>query len=320
MCRQLLSASNQQEERNMNYARFTWRRLLTGSLLALLLGVAAPLGTVGAQPAGNQRIGLDGYCPVCIIDAKKWVKGSPDHAVSYDGVTYHFPNDTIKQEFLASPAKYVPALGGDCIVCFAKLGKHVPGSIQHAARADGRLYLFPGDEQQQAFLKNPKEFANVDLALGGECAVCLVKANKHVPGKAEFTEIHNGLRYQFPSANEQAIFRKDPAHYAAAAAKGNGKSSANSERPADQNVLTVTGQTACAGCEYGVTPIQNPEELGLAVKLADDKVVVVEHAHQRYSSVYESRFTGQRVRVSGRVLKQEGRFTWLEPTELTVLK
>jgi len=41
-----------------------------------------------------------------------------------------------------------------------------------------------------------------------------VKANKRVPGKAEFTEIYKGFRYRFPSADEQAAFRKDPASYA----------------------------------------------------------------------------------------------------------
>ena len=141
------------------------------------------------------RIGLGGYCPVCILDANKWAKGSPEHQATYDGVTYYFPEEAIKQKFLANPAKYVPALGGDCIVCYAKLGKRVPGSVNHAARYDNRLFLFPGAEQQQAFLSNPKEFANVDLALNGDCAVCLVHLNKRVAGKPEFTEIKDGFRY-----------------------------------------------------------------------------------------------------------------------------
>jgi YHS domain-containing protein len=104
------------------------------------------------------RIGLGGYCQ-CASSANKWAKGSPEHQATYDGVTYYFPEETIKQKFLAEPAKYVPALGGDCIVCYAKLGKRVPGSIDHSARYDNRLYLFPGAEQQQAFLNNPTGFA-----------------------------------------------------------------------------------------------------------------------------------------------------------------
>ena len=185
--------------------------VLTGSLLALAILATGRLQTVKADHMEEPRIGLGGYCPVCILDANKWVKGSPEHQATYDGVTYYFPEEAIKQKFLANPAKYVPALGGDCIVCYVKLGKRVPGSVNYSARYDNRLFLFPGAEQQQAFLSNPKEFANADLALNGDCSVCLVHANKHVAGKPEFAEIKDGLRYLFVSAREQAAFRKDPA-------------------------------------------------------------------------------------------------------------
>jgi YHS domain-containing protein len=304
----------------MSNARLSARQVLIGSLVALAVvsvGVVSPVR--GQQPAG-QRLGLEGYCPVCILDARKWEKGSPDHTATYDGITYRFPNDTIKQKFLANPARYVPALGGDCTVCYAKLGKRVPGNVRNVYRHGDRLFLFPSDKEAEVFRKNAKEFADVDLVLNGECAVCLVNASKHVPGKAAFTEVYNGFRYQFPSATEQAAFRKDPARYAAAAARTNGKSSQRNERPAGKDVLTVTGRTTCAGCEHGRTPIQNPDELGLAVNLTDGKVVIVEQAHRLYSGVYKNRFAHQQVRVSGRVLRQEGRFTWIEPTDLTVLK
>ena len=48
--------------------------------------------------------------------------------------------------------------------------------------------------------------------------------------------------------------------------------------------------------------------------------MIVEQAHKLYASAYENRYAGQPVRVSGRVIKQQGRFTWIEPTELTVQK
>ena len=155
-----------------------------------------------------------------------------------------------------------------------------PARVNHTARYDNRLFLFPGAEQQQAFLSNPKQFANVDLALNGDCAVCQVHANKRVAGKPEFTEIKGGFRYQFVSASEQAAFRKDPAAYVDPASKPNATESPTSQRPKGNDSLTVMGKTACAGCEYGVTPLQNPEELGLAVNTDDGRVVIVEHAPQ----------------------------------------
>src|SRR5271163_67643 len=114
----------------MSRAQVSYRRVLTGSLLAVAVAIAGAVGSAWAQQNANQRIGLDGYCPVCIVDAKKWEKGSPSSTATYDGVTYQFPNDAIKQAFLKNPAKYVPALDGDCIVCYVKLGKRVPGSIE----------------------------------------------------------------------------------------------------------------------------------------------------------------------------------------------
>jgi YHS domain-containing protein len=295
-------------------------KVLTGSLLALTIVATGNLQRVKADQMAEARIGLGGYCPVCIIAANKWEKGSPRHQATYDGVTYYFPEEAIKEKFLTNPAKYVPALGGDCIVCYAKLGKRVPGSVYYSARYDNRLFLFPGAEQQQAFLSNPKEFADADLALNGDCSVCLVHANKRVAGKPDFTEIRDGLRYQFVSDREQAAFRKDPARYVAPASKPAAMESPHSQRPAGNALLTAIGKTTCAGCEHGVKTIQNPEELGLAVNTDDGKVVIVERAHKLYPSIYENRYSGQRVRVSGRVIKQQGRITWIEPTELMVQK
>ena len=306
----------------MSPVLLTRSKVLTGAFLALAFLATGSLQTVKADHMDGPRIGLGGYCPVCILDANKWAKGSPEHQATYDGVTYYFPDEAIKQKFLANPAKYVPALGGDCIVCYAKLGKRVPGKTEHAARYDDRIFLFPADEQRQAFLKDPAAFADADLALQGDCAVCLDHHSKRVPGKAEFTEIYKGLRYRFPSAAIQAEFRKDPARYAGIAAKADGKSTATSknDRPASNELLTVTGKTACAGCEFGVTPVQSPDELGLAVTLGDGKVVVVEQAHKLYANVYENRFAGQQVRVSGHALQREGRFTWIVPAKLTVVQ
>ena len=207
-------------------------RVLAGSLLALALLVGGSMQMAKGDQMEQPRIGLGGYCPVCILDANKWAKGSPDHQATYDGVTYYFPEEAIKEKFLANPAKYVPALGGDCIVCYAKLGKRVPGSINHSARYDNRLFLFPGAEQQQVFLSNPKEFANIDLALNGDCAVCQVHHNKRVAGKPEFTEIKDGFRYQFVSEREQAAFREDPAPYVGPASNPNAMESKTSQRPA----------------------------------------------------------------------------------------
>jgi YHS domain-containing protein len=160
-----------------------------------------------------QEVALGGNCPVCVIEMKKWMKGDTRFSAQYDGKTYLFPGEEQRMMFLNNPAKYVPALGGDCTVCLAEMKKQVPGSIRFASLHRGRLYLFPGEEQRNMFLKNPDKYADVDLAAQGNCTVCRVEMNELVPGKPEFTVIHRGRRYQFPSREQQDIFVANPAKY-----------------------------------------------------------------------------------------------------------
>ena len=155
----------------MSNARNSFRRVATSSLLALAV-VCLGTGAVQAQQTMAERIGLDGYCPVCIVEAKKWEKGSPDHSTVYDGITYRFPNEAIKKAFLANPAKYVPALGGDCVVCYAKLGKRAPGSVQYTARYNDRIFLFPSDKQKAVFLKSPRGIRRRGSCAGAASAPC----------------------------------------------------------------------------------------------------------------------------------------------------
>lgn len=159
------------------------------------------------------KVGLSGYCPVCVVEMKKWEKGNANFSSTFDGVKYLFPSQAIKAKFDAAPQKYVPALGGDCIVCYQKMGQRVPGSVQHPALHEGRLFLFPGAGEKAAFMANPDAFSNADLANKGECVVCRVKMNDSVPGSPEHTVVHQGLRYQFPSPAEAEMFRKSPGQF-----------------------------------------------------------------------------------------------------------
>ena len=169
--------------------------------------------TRGSDSRTAAKPGLDGFCPVCIIEMKKWVKGDPAVRATYDGKTYYFPGEKQKQMFLAAPAKYVPALGGDCAVCLVNMGKRVAGSVYHSALHEQRLYLFPNKEIQQEFVANHRKYGDADLTLGGECSVCRVEMGKGVAGKPQFAEIHKGLRYLFPSAEQQKMFAANPAKY-----------------------------------------------------------------------------------------------------------
>lgn len=268
--------------------------------------------------AKKTRLGLEGYCPVCVINLKKWEKGNPRITSTYDGVTYHFPSQSLKALFDKTPEKFVPALNGDCIVCYEKVKKRVPGNIRYAALHNKRLYLFPSEKEKNAFRQNVKAFEKTDLAANGECIVCLAKMGKHVAGQAKHTVIHDGFRYQFPSQREAAAFRKEPMKYTAAIAGMKDKLMKTSQKEMPTSVR-VAGRSGCAGCEFGVTPIASPDELGLAIVGNDGRVTVVENAHTQYPEIYAARFEEKQLEVKGTVIKTVGKISWVKPTSLRLL-
>jgi YHS domain-containing protein len=171
------------------------------------------------------KVGLDGYCPVCVVEMKKWEKGNPSIASNYDGMTYYFPSSAIKAKFDASPEKYVPVLNGDCIVCLGNMNKRVPGSVRFSALHQNRLYLFPAEQQKSMFLANPAAFEKTDIASDGNCVVCLAKMSQQVPGSMEHTVIHGGKRYLFPSEKEADMFRQSPQQFVSATSSAGGSGS-----------------------------------------------------------------------------------------------
>jgi len=270
--------------------------------------------SAGAQSAKSD-LALEGYCPVCIVAMKKWVRGKSEHQTTYDGKTYYFPGEKQKEMFLADPAKYVPALGGDCTVCLANMGKRVPGNIRHAVFHQQRLFLFPSADQKNEFQAHPDQYANVDLALGGKCAVCKVEFDKDVPGKPDIAAVHQGLRYLFPAEKQREMFLANPDKYAVKAAA----TTQSSARTAGAQLVTIEGKSGCAGCDHGVVPISSPDELGLAVNTKDGTVFVIEDAHKLYPKVYKDRFEGLPLAVTGKVIKRDGKIAWIQPTDLKVV-
>ncbi len=289
--------------------------------LALTVAIACMLNASILRAQSSTRasgmsanVALEGYCPVCIINMKQWVKGSPQHHANFDGKTYHFPSEETKSALLSDPAKYVPAMNGDCTVCYIKMGKRMPGSIYHSAYHKNRLFLFPGEDQKAMFVADPAAYANVDLAYNGECAVCLKEMGKSMPGKPEFSTTYNGFRYLFPGEEQRAMFLKNPAKYAQPNPPGQPTSAVEKTVEASQ-VVVVSGKSACAGCDFGVKML-NSNELGMAVKAADGKVYIVEDAHALFPQLYEQRFGGMQVSLQGEVLKTQGNFVWVKPVSL----
>lgn len=180
----------------------------TGSASKATASNTAGSSTKEIKPA------LEGYCPVCIVDMKKWVKGNAEIKSTFDGQTYLFPGQEQKATFDANPAKYTPVLGGDCTVAYKKMGQRVPGDIRQATIHNDRLFLFSNEMAKNEFAANTEAYANVDLALGGKCTVCKIEMQKDIDGKPEFAAFHQGVRYYFPGEEQRAMFLANPAKYA----------------------------------------------------------------------------------------------------------
>ena len=56
-----------------------------------------------------------------------------------------------------------------------------------------------------------------------------------------------------------------------------------------------------------------------AVITPSGEAYVVEDAHKLYPQVYKDRFGGLSLKVSGEILKREGKIAWVRPTEVIVL-
>ena len=173
-------------------------------------------GPSATMSTSSPKLGLEGYCPVCIIEMNKWVRGDKRFKTIYDGKTYYFPSDKQLRMFLADPAKYTPVAGGDCVVCLANMKKRVSGNIRHAAIMQKQLYLFPNEQLKKEFVSNPQKYYRAADALEGYCPVCRVEMNQLVKGKEEFSAYKDGLRYLFPSEKQQRMFFSNPKKYSAA--------------------------------------------------------------------------------------------------------
>jgi protein disulfide-isomerase len=108
-------------------------------------------------------IGLEGYCPVTLLEGGKWKKGDRRYGAIHRGRTYLFISIAEQQKFLTDPDAYSPILSGADPVIFAERGQLVDGnrnfgvSLPNGGRSE--MYFFATAESRDLFEKNPKQYA-----------------------------------------------------------------------------------------------------------------------------------------------------------------
>lgn len=118
--------------------------------------VPAPLGSPAAHTA---PLGLDGFCPVSLVDENVWRSGSPNWMASYEGRIYFFSSPDKLRAFQQNPRRYAPALGGFDVVQYYERGVLIPGKRQHGVAYGGRYYLFSDESSLNRFWQNPQAYS-----------------------------------------------------------------------------------------------------------------------------------------------------------------
>ncbi|MBS0208882.1 MAG: thioredoxin family protein [Planctomycetes bacterium] len=120
---------------------------------------AAPLGPVGLPP-GVPPLGLEGNCPVALVERKNWVPGDARWGAIHQGRTYLFSGPAEQQRFLAQPDHYSPALAGNDPVLAIDQQQQVPGAIACGVFYSQRIYLFQSPDTLAKFRANPDRYTS----------------------------------------------------------------------------------------------------------------------------------------------------------------
>jgi YHS domain-containing protein/thiol-disulfide isomerase/thioredoxin len=112
-----------------------------------------------ARPVARTDWALDGYSPVSLKEAGKWVAGQDEFTAEHDGLTYRFTNATERDRFLEAPDQFAVQEGGRDVVLWDEVHKQLQGSTRFAAYYNGQLYLFYSRESRGQFKKNPARYA-----------------------------------------------------------------------------------------------------------------------------------------------------------------
>lgn len=116
--------------------------------------------TQTAAQAGNPPLGLDGYCPVRLVEKQQWSVGDSRWGVIHRGRTYLFAGQEEQKRFLANPDNYAPVMAGLDVVIAVERRQTIPGSRAHGGFYGNRVYLFADEESLEKFTRDPDRYVS----------------------------------------------------------------------------------------------------------------------------------------------------------------
>lgn len=111
-------------------------------------------------PPGCPPLGLDGNCPVTLVERMQWTLGDRAWGAVHRGRTYLFAGPEERTRFLANPDLYSPVMSGIDPVLALDNQMVVAGKREFGVfGADRRIYLFADEASLKRFEQNPKRYA-----------------------------------------------------------------------------------------------------------------------------------------------------------------
>jgi YHS domain-containing protein len=111
------------------------------------------------DPPDSMPLGLEGYCPVTLVERGIWTEGRAQWGARHRGRTYLFSGAQQQQAFLADPDRYAPALSGDDPVLALEGGRSTAGQRRYGVTYQARTYLFASPETRTTFAADPGRYA-----------------------------------------------------------------------------------------------------------------------------------------------------------------
>lgn len=107
---------------------------------------------------GEFKLGIEGYCPVTLLEDDKWTQGDKRWGARHRGRVYLFQSAAAQQRFLSDPDKFSPVLAGFDPVSFRENQNYVEGKRQHGIRFQDQIILFSSEETLEKFTAAPPEY------------------------------------------------------------------------------------------------------------------------------------------------------------------
>ena len=120
----------------------------------------ATMDMAETPPQKTMPLGLEGYCPVALMETGNWVEGQARWGARHRGRTYLFSGLEQQQTFLSDPDRYSPALSGDDPVAAIDGGQTSPGQRRYGVTYQQRIYLFESPATRAAFAANPQRYTS----------------------------------------------------------------------------------------------------------------------------------------------------------------